>query len=126
VRQILFGLVGVVGGLDAQQQAEPADELLNAVRAVSDGKRYLSSGVDKGVLAKLDGAQVDRYEQLTRREKQVFQLIVEGKTSPQISDELSITPKTVDAHRNNLMRKLDIHKQTELVKFAVRRGIIDL
>jgi len=101
-----------------------ADEVITAIHAAARGEMYLATGVNKDVLTKLNGA--DPYAQLTSREKQIFLLIVEGKTSRQISEELSITPKTVDAHRNNLMQKLDIHKQTELVKFAIRRGIITL
>ena len=103
-----------------------ADEVIAAIHAAARGEMYLATGVNKDVLTKLNGDDIDPYAQLTSREKQVFLLIVEGRTSRQISDELSITPKTVDAHRHNLMHKLDIHKQTELVKFAVRRGIITL
>ncbi|MDP7290432.1 MAG: response regulator transcription factor [Phycisphaerae bacterium] len=103
-----------------------ADEVITAIHAAVRGELYLASGVNKNVLSRLNKGDSNPYKQLTSREKQVFHLIVDGKTSRQIAQELSITPKTVDAHRNNLMQKLDIHKQTELVRYAIRRGIITL
>ena len=101
-----------------------ADEVIHAVHAVARREVYLAEGIDKNVLSKLNKNRSDPYKQLTKREKQVLQLIVEGNTGRQIAEELSITHKTADTHRHNIMTKLDIHKQTELVKYAIRHGII--
>jgi len=68
----------------------------------------------------------DLYETLTTRERQVFQLIAEGKTNRKAAEALGVAVKTVDTHRTRLMCKLNIHDQTELVKYALRKGIISL
>jgi two-component system, NarL family, response regulator NreC len=103
-----------------------ADEVIDAIHAVARGEMYLATGVNKSVLTRLHENDSDPYKKLTAREKQVFRQIVDGKTSRQIAEKLSITPKTVDTHRNHIMQKLDIHKQTELVRYAIRRKIISL
>jgi len=103
-----------------------ADEVISAIHAASRGESYLGTGIEKSVLSRLNKNDSDPYKQLTPREKQVLQLIAEGKTSRQAAQELSISCKTVDTHRNRLMGKLDIHHQTELVKYAIRKGIITL
>jgi two-component system response regulator NreC len=100
-----------------------ADEVILAVHATIRGELFLGGGIDKNVLSKLHKDRSDPYLQLTSRERQVLGLIVEGKTSPQIARELSITPKTVDTHKHHIRKKLDIHTQTELVKYAIRKGI---
>ena len=68
----------------------------------------------------------DSYDRLTTRERQVLQLIAESKTNRQIAQVLNLSVKTVDTHRSHLMRKLGIHDQTSLVKFVLRRGIVEL
>ena len=68
----------------------------------------------------------DPYNQLTARERQVLQLIAEGKTNRECAKILKLSVKTVDTHRAHLMRKLDIHDQTSLVKYAIRRGIVQV
>jgi two-component system response regulator NreC len=68
----------------------------------------------------------DPYKELTDREREMLKLIVEGYKTRQIAEMLAITPKTVEAHKTSLMKKLDIHSSLELVKFALRRGIISL
>jgi DNA-binding NarL/FixJ family response regulator len=104
----------------------PPDQLAEAVRSVAQGAIYLGWGIPKTVLQRLNREDRDPYKRLTTRERVVLQLIAEGKTNRQIGEELSISIKTVDTHRNRLMQKLDIHNQTELVKFALRKGIIRL
>ncbi|HXE72383.1 MAG TPA: response regulator transcription factor [Candidatus Nitrosotenuis sp.] len=66
----------------------------------------------------------DRYEKLTSREKEVLKLAAEGYNSTEIGARLSISPRTVQTHRANLMRKLGLHNQTELVLYALRRGVL--
>ena len=66
----------------------------------------------------------DPYEQLTDREREVLKLAAEGYTTQEIADMLVLSPKTVEGHKTNLMSKLDIHNRTELVKYALRKGII--
>jgi DNA-binding NarL/FixJ family response regulator len=70
--------------------------------------------------------RVDRYEQLTDREREVLILVAEGHTNQQIAALLQISPKTVDTHRTSLMSKLDLHDRTEVVKYALRRQLIEL
>jgi len=102
-----------------------ADQLVQAVRIVARGQMYLGPGVPRTVLKRLAaGAGGDPYDLLTTRERQVLQLIAEGRKNRDIAELLGLSVKTVDTHRAHLMRKLDIHNQTDLVKFAIRKGII--
>jgi DNA-binding NarL/FixJ family response regulator len=102
-----------------------ADELLEAIVEVADGGTYFSRTVEApGAPAML--AESEAYSRLTRRERQVLQLVAQGKTNREVAAALGLSVKTVDTHRSHLMRKLDIHDQTALVKFAIRRGIIPL
>jgi len=103
-----------------------ADELVEAIHSVSRGQLYLGPGISRGALERLADGQADPYDRLTTRERQVLQLIAEGKTNRQIAEDLSLAVKTIDTHRMRLMRKLNIHDQTTLVKFAVRKGIVTL
>ena len=102
------------------------EQFCKAVRAVAGGEVYLSPGISRGVFSRVRDWGEDPYDRLTTRERQVLHMIVEGMTNPQIAETLGIAVKTVGAHRTNLMRKLDIHDQTSLVKFAIRRGIIHI
>lgn len=103
-----------------------ADQLAQAIRAVAKGDLYLGSGIPNAVLQRVRQNAPSAYDKLTTRERQVLHLIAEGKTNREISEHLKLAVKTVDTHRANLMRKLDIHDQTGLVKFALRKGIIPL
>ena len=104
-----------------------ADQLTEAVRTVARGDLYLGTGVPRGVLGRLtNGTDADPYNRLTIREREVLQLVAEGKTNRDIATMLDLSVKTVDTHRAHLMRKLDIHDQTSLVKFAIRRGIVQV
>jgi len=106
-----------------------SSELASAIRSVYQGDSFLSPSVAKLLLKHYrQGVRVgkgqDPYDQLTDREREVLKLLAEGHTSQQIADTLVISPKTVDGHRTNLMAKLDIHNRTDLVKYALRKGII--
>jgi len=102
------------------------DQLVDALQTVARGELYLAPGISRNVLHRLGRNAEDPYESLTLRERQVLQLIAEGKTSRDAAKDLGLAVKTVDTHRTRLMRKLDIHDQTALVKYALRRGIVQL
>ena len=105
-----------------------ASELVRAVREIMAGKRFLSPVLaDRalaGYLEKPGGAALDGYETLTSRERAVLQMAAEGSTSAEIAARLFISPRTVETHRSNLMRKLSLKSQTDLVRFAIRKGLI--
>ena len=105
-------------------------DLISAIRAVARGESYLYPAITSSViddyLHKRDANLDDPYDRLTDREKQVLKLIAEGNSNKEIADMLSLSVKTVIAHRANLMEKLDIHNRTELVKFALKQGVIKL
>ncbi|MFA6133141.1 MAG: response regulator transcription factor [Phycisphaerae bacterium] len=102
------------------------DQLINALQTVANGQVYLGQGISRAVLQRIARGGEDPYDRLTSRERQVLQLIVEGKTSRQVADNLGLAVKTVETHRCHLMQKLNIHDQTCLVKYALRRGIVSL
>ena len=99
-----------------------ATELFEAIREVAQGRRYLSPTLEETAAA--DGEPSDPYDTLTMREREVFHLAAEGLTSAQIADRLSISPRTAETHRANSLRKLSIRGQTELVRYAIGRGIL--
>jgi DNA-binding NarL/FixJ family response regulator len=108
-----------------------ADQLIHAIREAAAGRRYLSPplsehAIQAYALKSMDGASLDLYETLTTRERQVLHLAAEGHSSPEIAERLSISPRTAETHRANLMRKLGLHSQTELVQYAIRRGIVQV
>jgi DNA-binding NarL/FixJ family response regulator len=103
-----------------------SDQLVKAILAVARGEVYLGPGISKSVLQNIHRNGIEPYEWLTTRERQVLQMIAEGKTNKLIAEELCVAVKTVDTHRARMMRKLDIHDQTSLVKFALRKGIVTL
>ncbi len=112
------------------KRAAPAD-LLQAVRVVASGSVYLDPAVAKDLVSDYlrqvqAGSERDSYEVLTERERQVLTLIAEDATNQSVANELDISVKTVERHRENIMRKLNLHTRTELVKYAIRKGLISL
>jgi NarL family two-component system response regulator LiaR len=110
-------------------KAAASSELILGIRSVYSGDSYLSPPVAKllveGYRYKAGSrAAKDPYDQLTDRERDVLKLMAEGHTNQEIADILVISRKTVEGHKSNLMAKLDIHNHTELVKYALRKGII--
>lgn len=97
-------------------------DLAEAIRIVMAGQMFIGSSIDKSVLNRLQRPLMDPYDKLTSRERQVLQLIAEGKTNRKVAEALGVAVKTVETHRMRLMRKLDIHDQTTLVKFFLRRN----
>lgn len=110
-------------------KASSTDELVRAIREVQSGNRYLSPplinrAIDHYVTS--DGEYQDPYEQLTDREREIFQLVAEGNSSSEIAAKLSISPRTVETHRTNLMRKLNMKNQSDIIRLAIRRGILSI
>lgn len=107
-----------------------AEELVQAVREVVADRRYLSAPFSqRAIESYVDKAKegvVDPYETLTNREREVLQLAAEGYNNPEIAERLFISPRTVEMHRGNLMHKLGLQSQAELIHYAVRRGLIAL
>ncbi len=107
-----------------------SSELASGIRSVYHGDSYLSPSVARLLVEDYqhgDGrVSHDPYEQLTNRERDVFKLVAEGHTTQEIADMLVVSPKTVEGHRANLMAKLGIHNRIELVKYALRKGIITI
>jgi DNA-binding NarL/FixJ family response regulator len=104
-------------------------DLIRAVEAVSQGKSFFSPAVARIILDEYgrqvsERAVVDRYDTLSEREREVFQLIAEGLSNKEVADVLHISPATVETHRARLMEKLDVHSTAELVLCAVRKGVI--
>jgi len=104
-------------------------ELLRAIRAVVQGQSYLCPEVAAGVMrASAEDPQQRgfRLPELTRREREVLKLIAEGHRTAGIASRLHLAPTTVDVHRRNLMRKLELHSVAELTKYALREGLTEL
>lgn len=105
-------------------------DLIQAVRAVSDGKAFFSPAIGKLLVEdyvrqiRQRGVE-DSYELLTPRERELLQLLAEGKTTKEIAATLNLSPYTVDTHRGNLMQKLNLHSIPELILYAVRKGVIN-
>ena len=106
-----------------------AAEVIDALRRISQGKRYMSEAVSNlviGDIAAERGAARDPLSQLTDRERDALRLTAEGKSSAASAKLLGLSPKTVESYRSRIMRKLEIHNITGLVKFAIRHGIVSL
>jgi two-component system, NarL family, response regulator NreC len=102
-----------------------ADEIARAVREAAAGRRYLGPPFSAELLARSQQPPaVDPYEQLTRREREILHLLAVGRSGGEIAAELVISPRTVEMHRQNVMRKLNLHTQAELVRYAIRRGLV--
>lgn len=104
-----------------------AAQLKDAIRAVHQGQKYLHPAIAGEVVDLVTTGRAldeDEYDQLTPREKQVFKLLAEGKTSRDIAKYLTISLKTAMTHRANLMQKLNMHSRAELIKYALRKGLI--
>ncbi|MGH9480647.1 MAG: response regulator [Terriglobales bacterium] len=105
-------------------KSHAAEELIRAVREAARGRVYLSPEVSRAVVQSYqDGTQQSR-DPLSPRERQVLQLVAEGKTTKEVAGVLNISVKTAETHRTRLMEKLDIHETAGLVRYAIRRGLI--
>ena len=104
---------------------QAGSDLLQALRQVSRGQVYLSPGVAQAVVESYQSNSGKSGTHLTVRERQVLQLIAEGKSTKDIAAVLGISVKTAESHRTRLMQKLDIHETASLVRYAVRNGIVE-
>jgi two-component system, NarL family, response regulator NreC len=102
-----------------------AGDLVSAVRAVARGEGYLSPAVSNAVLDDYRKHVSDPIDLLSSREREVLQMLAEGKTNKEIAVVLNLSVYTVDAHRGRIMEKLNLHSINELVRFAVRHGLVD-
>lgn len=106
-----------------------SSELISGIRSVHRGDSYLSPSIARLLVEshQQGGSSrriYDPYNQLTDREREIFKLLAEGHTTQEIAQLLVISPKTVEGHKTNLMAKLDLHNRVDLVKYALRKGII--
>lgn len=104
-------------------------DLLKGIASVAAGQAYFSPAIARLMLddyvRRVSGSGVaDRYETLSAREREIFQLIAEARTNKEVAELLEISPATVETHRARILQKLDIHNTAELVLYAVRRGVI--
>jgi two-component system, NarL family, response regulator NreC len=104
-------------------------DLLKGIASVAMGQAYFSPAIarlmlDDYVRRVAGKGVVDRYETLSEREREIFQLIAEARTNKEVAELLEISPATVETHRARILQKLDIHNTAELVLYAVRRGVI--
>jgi two-component system, NarL family, response regulator NreC len=118
------------GALGYVLKASPSSEILAAIRAVYSREYFLSHEINAELIdAYLENrkasSHVHRYDLLSEREQQVFRLIVEGNSTKEIADILCVSPKTVEKHRSNFMKKLGVNDLVGMVKYAIKINIID-
>jgi DNA-binding NarL/FixJ family response regulator len=102
-----------------------ANDLVSAIRVVARGESYLSPAVSNAVLDDYRKQVTNPIDLLTSREREVLQMLAEGKTNKEIAGVLNLSVYTVDAHRGRIMEKLNLHSINDLVRFAVRNGMIE-
>lgn len=124
-----FVLEALANGVSAYVLKDSnSSDLVHAVREVAAGRRYLSPPLsDRAIEAYQQRAKVgtmDKHETLTTREREVLQLSAEGHTNSEIAARLGISTRTAETHRSRLMHKLGLHTQSDLIRYAIRRGII--
>lgn len=119
---VLEALRAGVKGYVLKSQAPQA--VAEAIRQAYGGDVYLSPGISRVLVDAYVSKREPTDEVLSRRERQVLQLVAEGKTTKEIAQILDVSVKTADSHRGRLMKKLDIHETAGLVRYAIRRGVI--
>jgi two-component system, NarL family, response regulator NreC len=108
-----------------------ADTIRFALTEAMAGRRYLSPPLPDRVIemsasqSKRETDAMDRYDLLTNREREVLELLARGMTYAEIADKLTISPRTAETHRTNLIRKLELTSQSDLTLYAIQRGLID-
>jgi two-component system, NarL family, response regulator NreC len=121
-RYVLASLRAGISGYVLKTKA--SQELVQAIYGVCKGETYLSPGISRTVVDAYLASSVAPADPLTLRERQVLQLVAEGKTSKEIAAVLGISTKTTESHRTNIMDKLNIRDTAGLVRYAIRQGII--
>ncbi len=118
-------------GASGYMLKEAADtDLISAIHIIQSGQFYLSPTAQSVMVGDYlqrlrTGEEKDSYSSLTEREREILKLVAEGHTNNQIAERLVISPKTVDTHRTHIMDKLNLHSRAELVKYAMRRGLLE-
>ncbi len=127
--QYFFEMLNAGASGYVPKRAAP-DDLVSAIRVVSQGEVFLYPSLAKYLvkdfLHRVESGGVPAGEELTPREREVLTYIAEGYTNREIADALVISVKTVDRHRENIMRKLNLHSRVELVKYAIEKGLISM
>jgi two-component system response regulator NreC len=118
------------GALGYVLKASPSTDILEAIRTTHRGEYFLSSRLKAEVIGQYlktrpAAVAVRGYELLTEREQQVFRLVAQGHSTAQIADILCVSAKTVEKHRTSLMNKLGVHDRMELLKYAIKIGVVD-
>jgi DNA-binding NarL/FixJ family response regulator len=101
-------------------------EIIQAIHTVVAGQRYLSPRLAERLVNSSRGTRkiTDPYETLTPREREILHLIIDGNTNAQIAKRLVLSPRTVELHRSRIMKKLDLHNQTDIFRYALERGLL--
>jgi DNA-binding NarL/FixJ family response regulator len=107
-------------------KTQPAEDLIQAIRIVAAGGTYLSPRASGVVFDAYVSGRTRPTDPLTAREREVLQLVAEGRSSKEIAETLSLSTKTVDSYRSRIMQKLEIHDVAGLVRYALRQGLIRL
>jgi len=105
-------------------KSQAAAQLIRAIQVVQGGGIYLSPGISQTVVDAALGKRAIETDPLTRREREVLQLVAEGKSTKEVARLLGITPKTAESHRTRIMGKLEIHDTAGLVRYAIRVGLV--
>ena len=118
------------GALGYVLKASPSTDILEAIRTANRGEYFLSSRLKAEVIGQYlktrpAAIAVRGYELLTEREQQVFRLVAQGHSTAQIAEVLCVSAKTVEKHRTSLMNKLGVHDRMELLKYAIKIGVVD-
>lgn len=118
------------GALAYVAKSGSTDDLLAGIRSAASGKRYLCKHIQSAVLNSFMAQEnpamsPSKYDELSEREKQVFHLLIQGNTTLQMAEVLCVSPKTIEKHRSAITRKTGINNPIELLKYAIRIGVID-
>ncbi len=109
-----------------------SEDLISGIRAVAKGEAYLSPSISRKLIThyleggKREATWESKYESLTKREKEILRMISQELTTRQIAEILCLSPRTVENHRNNMMKKLDIHSKAGLIKYAIQMGLVKI
>jgi DNA-binding NarL/FixJ family response regulator len=123
VRALRTGALGYV------LKSDNIEDVIEAIRTVKQGRRYLSKHVSDQVISSLvnaGDAEMDLENRITEREREILQLVAEGNTNQQISKKLNISIRTVETHRANMMMKLGLSSQADVIHFAIQHGMVSL
>ena len=117
------------GALGYVLKHSAATELVDAIRAALDGKKYVSPALAVELVESVDrarGDEADFVARLTTRQREILQLMAEGRSAKEIGDVLSISPRTVEFHKYQMMESLQLHTSSELILFGIKQGIVSI